>query len=181
MYDFYYLDNFYNKKEIYLILKLINQNKYLEKDTPAEHSEKICKVTHCQWQYLNNPLNKFKNFCYEINKFYFGYDLFPTLDTDRIALTTYESKENGKYSWHRDGSGSSIYDIKLTAIINVSDTKYTGGNFELFLNGIYKEIEFLKNPGSIIIFKSHISHRVTEVLTGTRKSLTFWLSGPSFK
>ena len=36
-------------------------------------------------------------------------------------------------------------------------------------------------PGSAIMFKSHLNHRVLPVTSGTRKSLTMFIFGPKFQ
>ena len=36
------------------------------------------------------------------------------------------------------------------------------------------------NPGSAILFKSYLHHKVTPVTKGERKSLTYFMEGPAF-
>jgi PKHD-type hydroxylase len=73
-----------------------------------------------------------------------------------------------------------MHDYKLTAIINVSNEKYEGGNFELFTNGP-NHIKSLDHLGSVIIFPSYMQHRVTPVTKGTRKTVSIWFKGPLFR
>ena len=95
------------------------------------------------------------------------------------AVNLTEYVDGGQYGWHIDGDPSKTSDCKLTAILNISDHEYTGGNFELFLNGP-THIKELDKPGGMVIFKSHISHRVLPVLTGQRRTLSIFLMGPKF-
>ena len=41
-------------------------------------------------------------------------------------------------------------------------------------------IKELDKPGGMVVFKSHISHRVLPVLTGQRRTLSIFLMGPKF-
>ena len=81
---------------------------------------------------------------------------------------------------HHDESRNICSDTKLTVIINLSDKKYEGGQLGLFRNEpiLVKE---LNEPGSVIMFKSPISHRVLPVIKGERKTLVFFMEGPRFK
>ena len=70
--------------------------------------------------------------------------------------------------------------IKLTALLNLSEEKYEGG--ELFL---FRANELICNefntPGSAIIFPSFINHKVNKILSGRRHTLAIWFSGPKFR
>lgn len=68
---------------------------------------------------------------------------------------------------------------KLSGVLFLSNPEsYEGGNFEMedF------EMPFKKAPqGSIIIFPSYLTHRVTPVLSGERYTAVCWATGPAFK
>ena len=71
--------------------------------------------------------------------------------------------------------------LSLTLLLNEG---YEGGHFEFtrYGNECIKVVrpEFSK-AGSIIVFPSHLEHRVTEVTRGVRHSLVAWFMGPPFK
>ncbi len=109
----------------------------------------------------------------------FGYNIFYPNNLDSCNLNIYSSKNKEKYDWHIDNSRSDLYDIKLTVLINLSLKPYTGGKFYLFNNN-ENEIKELNNPGNMIMFKSHINHKVTPVIKGERRTLAIFLKGPKF-
>ena len=114
-----------------------------------------------------------------INTEYFGYNLYDLNEFDRIHINSYLYKNKSQYDWHHDGSKSHVFDIKFTIIINTSLNKYEGGKFYLFDNGP-KHIETLDNPGSVLMFKSYINHKVEPVVKGTRDSMAIFVKGPKF-
>jgi PKHD-type hydroxylase len=93
-------------------------------------------------------------------------------------LNIYDSKHKGSYDWHYDSSKSDMYDVKLTVLVNLSE-KYTGGKFHIFHGDEYVVEEF--EPGTLLLFKSNLNHKVSPVLTGVRKTLTLLINGPKFR
>jgi len=97
-------------------------------------------------------------------------------------------KKNQFYQWHQDASPD-VYKSKdlnwnnkirkLSIIVSLTDPKkYTGGELEIELPGIKKEIRTLKlNKGTIIVFPSFIWHRIKPVKSGERNSLVNWIIG----
>ena len=65
-------------------------------------------------------------------------------------------------------------------MINLSEEYYEGGDFILFHGGKFKEISEFSSPGSSIMFKSGLPHKVTPVTKGIRKTISLWLTGPKF-
>ena len=55
----------------------------------------------------------------------------------------------------------------------------TGGKFCIF-NGEEHVVEAFK-PGTLLLFKSYINHKVTPVLSGVRKTLTLLATGPKLR
>lgn len=100
-----------------------------------------------------------------------------------IQYTKYLATENGKYDWHIDTfwSNPTQYDRKLSVVIQLSDpSEYEGGEFQF--DSQYPQLpEEAKELGSIIIFPSFLSHRVTPVTSGVRRSLVTWVEGPKFR
>ena len=40
------------------------------------------------------------------------------------------------------------------------------------------EIPEFSEPGSMIMFQSHIDHQVSPIITGVRKTITYFMTGP---
>ena len=64
-----------------------------------------------------------------------------------------------------------------------SPDEYTGGELQFHNNNYGKEgiITAPKEKGSLILFDSRLSHRVTKVKEGTRESLVGWVLGARWK
>jgi PKHD-type hydroxylase len=117
----------------------------------------------------------------EANKNAFGFDINYLLD---IQYTKYIAEENGKYDWHYDTfwANPTTYDRKLSIIIQLSDSAdYEGGNFEIDPFHPQLPADKIREKGSVIVFPSFLSHRVTPVTKGERISLVSWIQGPKFR
>ena len=84
-------------------------------------------------------------------------------------------KEGQYYHWHTDVNmlerSQFVRKLTVIALIN-SNTEYEGGEFEL------ADTQLMKlDRGDILVFPSNISHRVTPVTKGIRKSATVWVNG----
>ena len=56
-------------------------------------------------------------------------------------------------------------------------SEYEGGDFEIDMHGILKPETLKLGKGDIIFFDSHVSHRVTTITSGVRKTLNTWIWG----
>lgn len=101
-----------------------------------------------------------------------------------IQFTEYHSTNLGKYDWHYDTFWASgrAYDRKLSVVVQLSDpADYDGGDFQ-FDTGIPQLDQFaVRQQGTILVFPSFLTHRVTPVTRGTRRSLVSWIEGPKFR
>lgn len=130
--------------------------------------------------HLRNDLGRFHQLVFNANRNVFGFNLFELNDYDPIHYNVYDGDKKAEYGWHDDASPNEPGDIKLTAILNVSEEEYEGGDLELFINGPMI-IEPFKKPGTMIVFPSFIQHRVTPVTKGKRITISQWLSGPKWQ
>ena len=99
------------------------------------------------------------------------------------------------YDWHIDShtkpyKNGLIRKLSFTICLNdneLENNNYTGGDFEICLPHPYhnknKYFRFRKvfKQGTIIVFPSHIWHKVHPVTSGTRKVLVGWVVGKSFE
>lgn len=115
--------------------------------------------------------------------------------TEACQFTIYGPNQH--YSWHVDASLP--YDCpddlkrhnkirKISMVICLSDPKdFKGGNLQFNFRD-HKDIDKCKdhtvkqitNQGSVIVFPSHLWHRVTPVTKGIRYSLVAWSLGKPF-
>jgi len=102
-----------------------------------------------------------------------------------IQYTIYD-KEN-KYDWHVDQShkpsNGIVRKISMTLFFN-NPEDYEGGEFDIEIHQPDAQTRyetFKLKKGSAIFFLSHYWHRVRPIISGSRKSLVAWYTGPLFK
>jgi len=99
--------------------------------------------------------------------------------SDRLQYSVYASTEGGHYDWHTD-QGPHGVPRKLSLSLQLTDpSRYEG--CELQLNGGYNIATAPRERGTVIAFPSYVVHRVTPAISGTRKAVVAWCSGPPFK
>jgi PKHD-type hydroxylase len=133
------------------------------------------------WKKLKNLLQNVNEMVIDCNYQNFGFDLNLLTDYQAVNYNSYSSKKNQKYDWHMDFDYKRpLLDTKLTLLINVSTKDYEGGEFQLNDGNVFTVSQFSK-PGDMLLFRSHILHRVLPVTKGERKSLTMFFDGPKFR
>lgn len=185
-YPYWYWSKIFNKKQIKKINSFILKNfNCIESPERGAHDPrgkplKSSSVKVISWNKVKPLFTNLIERIYYANREHFGYDLYPMSDISGCNFNVYSEKNRGGYGWHYDESRNECSDIKLTTVINLSDKKYEGGRLELFRNEPMVVTE-LNEPGSVIMFKSPLSHRVLPVIKGERKTLVFFMEGPRFK
>ena len=96
------------------------------------------------------------------------------------------------YGWHADGFAEPFQKEgplkgkirKLSMCVSLSKPEdYKGGELELDLSTPDKkniEVAPMQEQGSVVVFPSHVQHRVKPVTQGTRYSLVAWFCGNAF-
>lgn len=126
-----------------------------------------------------------------------------TIDHSSLQYTVYN--EGQFYNWHTDSGLRELYKAekypssqninlkdyatplaeytrKLSFSLQLSDPEeYTGGKLQFIANEANELHTAPVELGSLVIFDSHLRHRVTKVRSGTRKSLVGWVIGPRWK
>jgi|TARA_B110000438_G_C15592532_1_gene554513 PKHD-type hydroxylase len=117
---------------------------------------------------------------------------------EECQFTTY--KKDQHYDWHID-SFDEPYNKpnnlkehgkirKLSVTLNLSNPEeYTGGELEFYLNngspnGRESDRQICREilpKGSMVVFPSHVWHRVKPITSGERRSLVIWNLGYPFK
>ena len=179
----YYIRPFYSKEQCKEICSNLERDCKITpaKDIPSSGVVKSANVDLVSWKLAKDYIHDLEQHVMLTNQMYFGLDLYDLTDRICVNYNQYQSDVNGEYGWHQDYRENDIWDVKLTAIVNLSDEEYEGGHFELFLTGGPRRILELDTPGSVIVFPSWIYHRVTPVTKGNRKTLSIWFTGPLLK
>ena len=142
-------------------------------------SKKNLNCKQISWCKIKDKLNFILDRAYSINNNHFGFSLYPKNDHDIFNLNTYNENVKASYDWHVDESRDLMQDIKLTVLINLSTQSYKGGKFSMFHTNEFSIPDYDK-PGSMIMFKSYMNHKVSPVTSGERISLAGFLKGPKF-
>ena len=183
-YDYLLIKNYYNKKQIKILTSFIEKNyddiedKTMTAIDLEGNYKKNANTLNITWEKIKHLTGNLEASVNLINENNFGYILFPFNNLMMTHLNIYDSKQKGEYHWHYDTSRSNIQDFKLSVLINLSE-KYEGGELQFFHGNQYSVKDF--TPGSVLLFKSYINHRVTSVTKGVRKTLTLFCNGPKFK
>jgi PKHD-type hydroxylase len=119
-----------------------------------------------------------------VNDKYFQFNL---IGFDRFQYTVY-NQPGAHYTYHSDMAfGPVVADElktprKLSFSLILSDnSEYQGGDFEVVSNDVKTPIIIPQQKGQVIAFPSYITHRVTPLISGVRKSIVVWAVGPKFK
>jgi len=108
--------------------------------------------------------------------------------SEKIQFTIYEKGQH--YNWHRDSfpnPDKAGMIRKLSVTVQLNDSKdFKDGKLQFCMDDTRPDYERRiitcneSNRGSVIVFPSHLWHRVTPVTKGTRYSLVLWNRGSTF-
>lgn len=99
--------------------------------------------------------------------------------SENFQYTIYHGTEGGHYDWHVD-QGALHVQRKLSLSLQLSDSsQYEGCDLQFYAGNKIETAP--RERGTVIAFPSYVLHRVTPVVSGTRKSLVAWVTGPKFK
>ena len=172
----------FSPKQIKEINKTINKTHY-KKEASHEGAQwkNLSEVKNVTYGSIKHLIQEFMDEVYSVVSYTYGYNVFPAYNGTSLTHSTYDSKDKADYDWHVDFSDIPTVDTKLTLLINLSEKSYTGGEFEILTSRQPQRIDSYNAPGSAVLFKSHILHRVLPVTSGVRKSLAYFVSGPRFQ
>ena len=100
-----------------------------------------------------------------------------------IQFTEYHASEGGHYSWHHDvdWNRDDGLDRKLSVTLQLSDpSEYEGGDFS-FSEVLNPDADQVKTKGTVLVFPSYLTHAVSPVTSGVRRSLVAWFEGPKWR
>jgi PKHD-type hydroxylase len=125
---------------------------------------------------INGVINhvNFQEFNFDLN----GYDMY--------QYGEYRAENGGHYTWHSDIQLNELFvpemrKLSITLLLNDPGVDFEGGDFE-FMRSSPDNVETPEmKKGRMILFPSFLTHRVTPVTKGIRKSLVIWVTGPKFR
>lgn len=194
MHKFVWYDDLLSKKELKEIAKFCSKLDLHDASTGnsaevyVNDTIRKSKVSFVQYDDENSwVFEKLGAIAETVNNDYYRFDL---TGFDRFQYTEYQGKKS-HYDFHVDmfyGSASEGADLddyylnrKLSISILLNDVdEFEGGNFEFSEDGDTIDIAEQK-LGRVLAFPSFVPHRVTPLISGVRKSLVYWVSGPKFR
>ena len=112
---------------------------------------------------------------------YFGFNL---TYFESIQFAEYKEEQQGHYTWHPDWflETKDNHQRKLSLTMQLTDSsQYDGGDFQFHGLTTLPDEQELRAQGTVVVFPSYLTHRVTTVTRGCRHSLVAWYDGPEFK
>ena len=176
---YWFFENTLTSQEIVVHHQLIKDNPTDEKDSAA-NVKKTAQVKIVNWKDFKSQFAKLEENIRIGIRLNFGFELYHFDDAFSLNVNTYAAKNKAEYAWHNDmGGDAQGSDQKLTAIVNISQESYIGG--ELFLaDSAPLEVPQLNKPGTMVVFPCYTTHKVMPVTEGNRTTLSFWVLGPNF-
>lgn len=183
-----YWENFLTDEDIELLLAQPEWNEQTD-GTVFDRTDGIVvqpkiRITDVCWLYPKPEVAhiwlKITDTIAEVNRQFYHFDLTGVYEP--IQLATYTSDKKSHYSWHADtGVSTTAAPRKLSMALLLNDpSEFEGGAFEIFNSaGDIEKLELKK--GRAWFFPSFVTHRVTPVTKGVRKSAVLWVGGPAFK
>ncbi len=127
------------------------------------------------------------HFIHCANKETFKYDLRQLSSEPQFIIY---DEPGDHYDWHCDVAKDCFnpeYIRKLTAVLCLSSKDdYEGGELHVamtptdMVDGFANADKFKLDIGEVLIFPTDSLHRVTPLISGTRKILIGWMGGPKF-
>lgn len=181
-----FVDDCFTKEELLLIEKYCSSKKLDRASTVGKESD--ARISNNCFNDVDQEnawfINRINQVFEEINKIYYGFELY---GYSYFQYAEYEGSESGKYDAHTDlifGEDKPNYMIdtrklSLSLLLSEPEEDFIGGEFFIHLSG-NPSLHRLKK-GQMIIFPSFMLHGVKPVLSGVRKSIVIWVEGPKFK
>jgi PKHD-type hydroxylase len=183
-----HLDNIFTNKELDSI---VNYCETYEVHESTVGTDRIKKQSTRQSDIKFHNIDQHNHWIFErlldsaesINQQFYNFELS---GFNYFQYTTYNNI-GSHYDFHVDimygnriTHWSEVMPKKLSFSLILSDPKdYTGGDFEIMVD---KDPTIIEQPkGRLLAFPSFILHKVSPIISGSRKSLVFWVLGPKFK
>lgn len=139
------------------------------------------RITQLAWIEPNAAMTPFYNriagIVRQLNQQFYR---FAVTGLENFQYTVYHGQQGGHYDWHIDYGRHSARPRKISLSVQLSDAAdYQGGDLQFQVDS--NPVTAPRTRGTLIAFPAFFLHRVTPVLSGTRKSLVVWATGPEFQ
>ena len=105
---------------------------------------------------------------------------FDVRGLENLQYSVYHDAEGGHYTWHVDYGADNPTPRKISLSLQLTDpSQYEGCDLQFQMSGQISVAP--RRRGALIAFPSFLLHRVTPILSGTRKALVAWATGPDFR
>lgn len=182
--NYYWFEQGFSSEELAYIEELTQQLDFVKGTTEGAHQDDEVRNSQIKWVPFDPQTkwiyDRLGEFAWEANQamFQFDIDYMP----ENIQYTEYYGSQKGGYEWHMDiGSTGGMNLRKISITVQLSDSdEYEGGDLQLWTGGT-QPMTAPRGKGNVIVFPSFMLHRVTPVISGTRKSFVIWLGGGHYK
>lgn len=183
--NYYWFEEGFTAQELAMIEEQVSKLEFVRGVTQAGDGfeENDYRRSSVKWVPFENEFkwiyDKLGEMAMEANKEMFHFDLWTM--PENIQYTEYYASEKGHYDWHMDIGADELSQRKLSITVQLSDADdYIGGELQLWPGGNYP-IQAPRGKGNVVLFPSFMMHRITPVLSGTRKSFVIWLGGGHYR
>lgn len=105
---------------------------------------------------------------------------FDVRGLENLQYSVYHATDGGHYTWHVDYAPDNPTPRKISLSIQLTESAaYEGCDLQFQMSGQISTAP--RQRGAVIAFPSFVLHRVTPILSGTRKALVVWATGPDFR
>ena len=115
----------------------------------------------------------------ELNKQIWNFDLYGI--NEYIQYTEYDgdASTRGHYDWHMDIGNQGIEATRKLTMEVILESDHRGGEFSVLMGPTEHKVNLQK--GDAVIYPSYLLNKTYPVISGNRKSIICWFSGPAFK
>jgi PKHD-type hydroxylase len=147
---------------------------------PGDHDDDI-RITRVAWLERNEETmalyERMVAVVRRLNSEVFHFDV---TGLENIQYTVYHSGEGGHYHWHIDHGSHNLKPRKISLSVQLTDpAQYEGCELQFQVSNQIGVAP--RTRGAVIAFPSFFLHRVTPIISGTRKALVIWATGPEFR
>lgn len=105
---------------------------------------------------------------------------FDVRGLENLQYSVYHGAQGGHYTWHVDYGPDNPTPRKISLSVQLTDpAEYEGCDLQFQMS---EQISVApRRRGAVISFPSYVLHRVTPIVSGTRKVLVAWATGPDFR
>jgi PKHD-type hydroxylase len=149
----------------------------------VDRSQRSVTARKIDRDYAPELVDVFSHVFYTANATVWNFDIEPKLPL--MMFLEYSAAHGDVFHWHYDEdlSHNSQRPRKLTATAMLSNPgkDFEGGQFEVRTMPVAEPMVANLARGDVLMFPSHMLHRVTPVTSGVRHVLVAWAHGPKWR